>query len=328
MNYGKRVLTVEFIKSKVSDLDLCKYYCKNFKKVNESFCSELRNDAIASCSVQSWNNNLFYKDFSTGDSYNMFGYIKTKYGISYKEVLEMIAKDFQLIPNGNIEDLPSMFYFGISERKSVEQKLPTTIKVKIRNWTSVDKDYWKVKYDIGSVELINFKIFPISYFWINDRCHKCNVNSYGYFFGIIDNREIWKIYQPLEDRAIKWFSNTTKAIMQGENQLDQFGDILFITSSLKDTIVLKKLGYSAIAPASESTSIEESIINGYKVRFKRLVIFYDNDEPGIRASNKHKKLYDCDDIMIPLSFKVKDPSDFVEQYGYALLEEIIKTELK
>lgn len=327
MNYGKREITLEYIQSKTSELDLYRYYCKNFKNVRETFCSDLREDNIPSCSIQSWNNTLFYKDFSTGDSYNVYGYLMRKYNLSFKEVLNMIAKDFQLVKD-DYSDFPTMLYFGIPEKKKVESKESVIIKVKIRNWNNQDKLFWKDRYNISSKELNKYKIFPLSGFWLNDYYNICNDICYGYYFGKLEDKEMWKIYQPFKDKKFKWLNNVHKSVLQGDNQLKQIGVDLYITSSLKDVIVLDKLGYNAIAPSSETAIIDENKIIDYKNRFNNLILFYDNDEPGIIASNKHKKLYNCNEFMIPIEYNVKDPSDFVEVYGYDKLKEIIDEDRK
>ena len=87
---------------------------------------------------------------------------------------------------------------------------------------------------------------------------------------------------------------------------------------------MRKLGFYSVAPSAESTIIPEDIIEELRDRFSRLVIFYDNDEPGIRASFKHAKLYSAEEISIPILSNVKDPSDFVEKYDYEQLLKLMQ----
>ena len=135
----------------------------------------------------------------------------------------------------------------------------------------------------------------------------------------------------MQPRESKWFSNINREDVQGITQLPETGDTLYITSSLKDIIVLRKLGLNAIAPSAETTIIPEDIITMLKTRFKKLVIFYDNDNPGIIASNKHSKIYEASEIFVPFKYiseDIKDPSDFVEKYSYEELLDVIKNEEK
>lgn len=328
--YAKRELSIQNIRQLVTGLDVFRYYCTPFKTLNKPFCSELRKDKSPTCSVACFNSKFIYKDFATGDTYDEVSYIQRKYNLSFIEALAVINRDFNLDLQSNVQPnaQPTMMYFGVPD-KSIDvgklEKESTYIKVKIRNWNpDSDKKYWKDKYGYSNKQLRYFNVHPIQYFWINERMYSCKGNSYAYYLGKEGDRDIWKIYQPLEDKSKKWFSNANKCHIQGDKQLPETGDRLFITSSLKDIITLRKLGFYAVAPSSESTPLDLDKIEEYKKRFKELVIFYDNDEPGIVAANKHSKLYDCRYIMIPILSNLKDPSDYVEEYGYNKLKELIE----
>ena len=328
--YGKRELTLANIRSRVNDLDLFTYYCTPFKQINTMFCSELRQDKSPTCSIQAYEGRLFYEDFSTGDSFDDIGYIQHKYGISFRKALAYINRDFSLgFVSSDMEnvEMPTMQFFGVPD-KTVDinefVKESATIKVQVRTWTEEDAKYWRDKYEFTSKQLEYFHVFPLRYFWINGKLYRCKNNTYGYYLGSRDGLEKWKIYQPLASKDIKWFSNISKADVQGYTQLPETGDVLYITSSLKDVITLRKLGLYAIAPSAESTVIPEDIISELKSRFKQLIIFYDNDEPGIKASNKHAKLYGAKELFIPPFLGVKDPSDFVEKYNYEELLKVVK----
>jgi hypothetical protein len=330
--YGKRELTSDNIRSRVSSFDLFSYYCEPFKEVNLKFCSELRKDTYPTCSIQAYEGRLFYKDFATGESFDDIGYIQKKYNVDFLKALAFINRDFNLDLSGQLEDsLPTMAFFGIPD-KSIDihalAKETAQIKVQIRPWDKViDGTYWKDKYGFTVAQLKYFNIFPIKYFWINNKLYSGSKNTYGYYFGTEEGLERWKIYQPLGPKDKKWFSNIGKTILQGYKQLPDSGDLLFITSSLKDVVTLRKLGFYAIAPSAESTIIPEDIIAELKRRFKHVVIFYDNDDPGIVSADKHSKLYDVKSISVPITSKTKDPSDFVEKYNYEELLKIIKDEL-
>jgi hypothetical protein len=326
----RRELSIENIRRAVTGLDVFRYYCTPFKALNKMFCSELRKDKSPTCSVACFSGKFIYKDFATGDTYDEISYVQRKYGLSFIEALAAINRDFNL----NLQTVvkpstgPTMLYFGVPDKTidiSALEKESTRIKVKIRNWNpETDKLYWKDKYDFSNKQLAYFKVFPISYFWINERMYSCKGNSYAYYLGKEGDRDIWKIYQPLEDRTRKWFSNASKHHIQGDDQLPATGEKLYITSSLKDVITLRKLGKYAVAPSSESTPLDDDKIEEYKKRFKELIIFYDNDEQGIVSANKHSKLYDCRYIMIPILTKLKDPSDYVEEHGYEKLNKLIE----
>jgi len=85
---------------------------------------------------------------------------------------------------------------------------------------------------------------------------------------------------------------------------------------MKDVMCLYSLGISAIAPNSENLFISDSVLEDLKSRFKYIVVFYDNDLPGLqnmqKIKNKHKEL---NYFYIPRHYKAKDISDFHREYG-------------
>ena len=83
------------------------------------FCSELRRDKSPTCSVRAFDGKLFYKDFSTGESYDALGYIQQKYGIKFRKALAFINRDFSLgFVSWDLEDagMPTMQFFGIPDK--------------------------------------------------------------------------------------------------------------------------------------------------------------------------------------------------------------------
>tara|TARA_B110000259_G_C14030841_1_gene406601 strand:+ start:1802 stop:2791 length:990 start_codon:yes stop_codon:yes gene_type:complete len=328
--YGKRELTLDNIRDKVNSFDLFAYYCSTFKKIDDKFCSELRQDKFPTCCIYAFAGKLFYKDFATGESFDDLGYIRHKYNIDFRGALHLINRDFNLdLGSAIVESMPTMQFFGVPDKKiniNSYIKEAAVIKTKVRPWNIDDKKYWKDKYDFSVKQLEFFNVYPLQYFWINQRMYNSSKNTYGYFMGAKDGNEKWKIYQPKSLKKIKWFSNINKYDLQGYKQLPKSGDVLYITSSLKDVITLRKIKLYAVAPSAESTIIPEEIIEELKNRFDELIIFYDNDEPGIRCSAKHAKLYSAKEIAIPILANVKDPSDYVEKYSYKELLKIILNE--
>lgn len=71
--------------------------------------------------------------------------------------------------------------------------------------------------------------------------------------------------------------------------LPKHGEILVITKSMKDCMTLYSLGITAIAPISENCFLSEAQYKRLKERFKHIVVFYDNDRPGLRAMIKIRK---------------------------------------
>ena len=95
---------------------------------------------------------------------------------------------------------------------------------------------------------------------------------------------------------------------------------------------LHELGITAIAPCSENLFLTESQYNKLKERFKKIVIFYDNDKAGIANMNKFRKQFpDLIPFWIPFKYGCKDVSDFIKKYGIKEVKKLyekIELELK
>src|SRR5690606_1550824 len=103
---------------------------------------------------------------------------------------------------------------------------------------------------------------------------------YTYIF----DEESFKMYRPNNpDKIGKWFTNATNYHLQGMKQLSEHRELLIITSSLKDVMVLKVLGYEAVAPQGEGMNIPDSIMNYLWATSDNIVVFYDNDKAGLKA---------------------------------------------
>jgi DNA primase len=102
---------------------------------------------------------------------------------------------------------------------------------------------------------------------------------------------------------------------QGLDQLSYDKKYLLIVSSLKDLMAFIKLGISnieCIAPDSENTMLGESIMSKLKSKYSKIIVLFDNDEPGIKAAERYKTKYGINNIILDMS---KDLSDSVKDHG-------------
>ena len=319
-NVNDKTLSKANILDKVNQYDIFKCYCTPFTVLNKSFKSELREDKRPTCSIGKYRNNLLYKDFTEVGTLNCFDYMMKKYNITFIEALQKVNIDFSV-------GLESFIYVGDFHKMSPYKtdfniknvaEFVSSIRVCVRNWNIQDKAFWNGKYYLTSTILRQFEIYPLSGFYINGAYTECGSAVYGYYFGrSIDGQELWKIYQPYADKDSKWRTNCTDNIIQGLKQLPETGELLLITKSLKDVVVLNSCQFSAIAPQAESNNINPLLIESLKKRFKTVLLLYDNDNPGIKASEKISQEHDLKTIFMPDTSK--DASDFIELYGREML---------
>lgn len=309
-------LTKEEILKRVDSYTIFRYYCIGFRNINEKFHSPLRNDdTIPSASITYYNGDLLFKDFGEPRSYRAIDFVSRLFNLSYHETLEKINNDLILnITKPNIIE-------PISYNK---EKKTTIIKVKYRDWNLLDIEYWN-QFHISIDTLIKFNVFPISYFSINDYIYKAEDLSYSYNYYWEDDIFRRKIYQPLSI-IDKWFSNGG-AIVQGEGMLPKYGELLIITSSLKDVMALYEMGYTAIAPVSEMSFVPKFYFEKQNTRYDKILVFMNSDEAGMKRNIELSKEWEINYIFIPMEYNSKDPSDLIKNIGFDNAKKIIDNEI-
>jgi len=299
-------LSIDSILEKITEYDIYKYYISNSFRIGRIMKSPFREDNHPSFGIfkSSKYGSLLYKDLSTGKTGNCVQFVQELFNISYRESLVKILND---LTNNNLVNSVE----GISIKEEYES-ISTIISVCRRNFCKIDDNYWN-QYCLERSDLRHFNVFPIELYWINEIVQPWAYNRVnpGYAYQIYNK---YKIYKPLAAKKDKWISNCSSYDIQGYEQLEYQGELLIITKSLKDVMVLHKIGYNAIAPHGENHLIPKCIIDNIKKRYNKIVIFYDNDEGGKIGSNKLSNKYTIPTIFIPYT-NYKDISDYVKQFG-------------
>lgn len=311
-------VTIDEIFSKVSEYELWKYYCHNFDKVNKPFASELYKDNNPDCRIfRHSNNKLLYKDFGdNGKVYDIVQYVMAKYYLSYYEAINVIANDF------NIRKSKLTIDKTIKEA-SIDERLVIRPKPKIdiisQPFNLIDYDYWS-KYYIPFTLLDKYNVFSARHVHLikEDRTIVFNYVKWNpiYAYRFVDsqtNDYSYKIYKPYEpDKRYKWLFSGTTANIEGYQQLPLYDNLLVLGKSLKDVMVYRLLGYSAISLQGEGNKVPKDLLESLKRRFNRIIVNYDNDEAGIAATNKICKEHNLDYFFID---EFKDISDYVKANG-------------
>lgn len=278
-------------------------------------CSPLRDDKSPTCSFfKNKNGDLIFKDFSGSFYGNFIDVVKYKYDCSYYMALQIIANDFGIIKRPDLIRNPK----PIKESTAVfKDSGPSKIQIEVQPFSKEELNWWN-KYGITDNILKKFQVYSCKSVFLNGHyltSPTTRQKIYGYYRGKdIDGTELWRIYFPGR-KSFKFISNWKASMLQGYKQLPKDGDLLVVTKSLKDVMVLHALGITAVAPCSENLFISESQLLKLKARFKKIVAFYDNDLAGISNMNKIKKQFGIPCLWIPRKYNAKDISDFYEKYG-------------
>lgn len=202
------------------------------------------------------------------------------------------------------------------------KSIDTEIFVEARKFLESDKNFWWDRYGISKANLIEDRVFPVSKYHI--KSHKGNysslVRSNTYCFADFDNNKK-KLYRPFNKSGSRFITNCTQDDIGGLNKLPEQYDKLVITKSYKDYRVLKNQGVTTIWFQNEGMYPNMEILLPICYKAKDVIIFFDNDNTGIEASDKLKGIINSfienrsRSISLSVEESITDPSDFIEKHG-------------
>jgi hypothetical protein len=261
-----------------------------------------------------------FKDFSSGNQGNCWNLVQHLYNLSFGEAAAKIINDYQVYIKNNT----------VSERRElvIHDKFKV-VDYEMRHWNTLDQQYWMM-FKIGSGLLDRYNVVPLEFFTMEKEEIDSTMTSFTfkrpYMYGYFRNDgSLYKIYMPknTDKKFIK-----VENYIQGTEQLKYDCKYLIITSSLKDLMCFNKLGINnveAIAPDSENTMIGEKAIGEFQQYYQKIIVLFDNDEPGIKAAERYKVKYGLNHIILPME---KDLSDSVKMHSIDKVREVLFPLLK
>jgi hypothetical protein len=315
---NKPELTKELIFKHVSQEEIFFYY--GLPVTSEKIVNPFRKDKQPGCSFYKTEKGvIIFKDFASQINWDCFGLVNHILGeVSFYKVLERICKDFNI--DYRLKKESSVIYI-----KPTDLHVPnletarSTIEISPKQFNEVELSYW-LQYGISKEILTYYDVTACNAVWLNNKIiyrYRERDICFAYRF----QSGIYKIYFPLRNRY-KWLSNVDNTLIQGYKQLKKEGDIVLYTKSMKDVMCLSSLDFNAIAPQTEVQFLSIEQHQEIKQRFKQQVLFYDNDETGIKMSMKYSEAHDIPYILLPTDTE-KDISDFYKRYGKDASEDIL-----
>ena len=310
----KPKISKELILSRFSEEQLMEYYL-HLPVRRGLFRSPLRRDKQPTCSFYRNNSGtLIFKDFATGQHLNVFGVVQEIFKCNYHEALRIIANDMGIVRDRELRRNPGK----INENPTkITDKEMSKIQVEVQDFTDLELKWWG-KYGITLNILKKFNVYSCKHVFLNGNLlaksqQHCPI--FGYYGKKYQGIELWRCYFP-KRTSFRFITNWPSKKIQGYDQLPKEGKLLVITKSMKDCMTLYSCGISAIAPNSENLFVSDNMLNELKSRFKYIVVFYDNDRPGLhnmaRIRREHPELVY---ISIPKQYGSKDISDFYKDHG-------------
>lgn len=320
----KPKLSKELILSRFSEEQLMEYYL-HIPVKKGLFRSPLRRDRQPTCSFYRNNSGtLIFKDFATGQHLNIFGVVQEIFRCDYHEALRIIANDMGIIHDKALHKNPGK----VSESTvKINNKEVSKIQIEIQDFTDLELKWWG-KYGITLEILKKFEVYSCKHVFLNGTIiarsqQHCPI--FGYYGKKYQGLELWRCYFP-KRTSFRFITNWPSKKIQGYDQLPKTGKLLVITKSMKDSMCLYSMGISACAPNSENLFISEAMLTELKSRFEHIVVFYDNDRPGMVNMAKIRKSHpELVYAYIPKQYGSKDISDFYKDYGRKETIELIKS---
>ena len=308
-------ITLEYILSKVTEYDIYAHYLGQFK-VGMIYNSPFRKDKNPSFGIfySKRTKQLLFKDHGTGECGNVIKFVQLYTGkTNYNDILQDIVAKLNITADTKLDS--SKQYIPSQE---------TVIGVVRQEFTDVDTNYWS-QFHISTKTLKKFNVNSIKYYLCNGivkGIYKPENPMYAY--KVYNN---FKVYRPLGDKYTKWRNNLTEYDVQGYEQLPKKGDICIITKSLKDVMCLYEMGIPAISPSSESTWLPDTVLEDILKRFKRVLICFDRDGPGMRNLRKISLKTGLNGLIMHKKFNAKDISDAIKANGFDKVKEYIYAEI-
>lgn len=329
ISFDEIYLTSQQILERISEQSIYEYYLHD----------KIRSDRLHKCCFhkdknpslgfyRSSSGELVYKCFGCGSQGNVFNFVSRLHNnINFGQTLNLIQKTFNLSKNyGKNNKIQESISTKLIESNFQETVRETQILPTFRNFNKIDYDFWN-RFYIPLPLLLTYNIRACQRVYIVKKSgeyvhfaeHHKNNPIYSYQ---INNH--YKIYRPYSDKLGKWAGNLNNLDIQGLEQLPDRGELLIITSSMKDLLVLNVLGYNAIALGGEGNNIPDEILKDLWARFDNIIVFYDNDEPGLMYGEKLSSTIGAGNIFIPTEYPTKDISDYAEKYNIEEADKLMK----
>ena len=328
IDFDEIYLTSQQILERISEQTIYEYYLNESIKDKLVKCCFHKDTNPSMGFYISSSGSLNYKCFGCGAQGNVFSFVsKLNNDSNFGKTLSIIQNTFKLSKNGSSTNGLRIYE---AKQRSLDEKSQEISKTQIiptfRNFNKVDFDYWNryyipldllVKYDIKACARVYIVKKSGEYILFAEHSKDNPIYCYQ-----IDDQ--FKIYRPYSDKKGKWAGNTDNYAIQGLKQLPDKGELLIITSSMKDVLVLNILGYNAIALGGEGNRIPDKILDYLWACFDNIVVFYDNDKAGLEYGVKLSEEIGAGNIHIPVKYKEKDISDFVDQYDLEAGDKLMK----
>lgn len=310
-------------------LQVFQHYLQGSWRVGKNFKNPFYDDKNASCNIYKDRQGIYkMKDFGNdtfrGDCFFLVGYLyqlDCRNASDFIEILKIINRDLHLgleESTSIITQKPQIPPTITIQSTTPETKKSISYQFTQKTFTQEELAYWQ-KYGITQEILNKYNVISLQSYSSTNKDGKPYTIASTYnewIFAYLFKKHL-KVYRPFSKLRFLYGGNPENYCF-GESQLPLQGDILFITAGEKDVMSLASRGFSAICFNSETAHIPLQKLQKLKMRFRHLVLLFDSDETGKRASlEQQAQLAPLEVFRLVLPFsgtkKDKDISDYFAQ---------------
>lgn len=300
-NIRTNALNVEILFTLVSQYDLWSYYTGINIKFGKKIISPIQDEINPSANFfVSGSGDILLKDFRFKKAFNIWSFLRFKFGWSITESLKHIDKDFNL-GYYNSEFSLTTGSIGAKHDFKIPEGVTSYIKVKRGPWSTKELEFWTQSFSLETLHKLPIK--PLKWYQVirGDNIYQFNKEKDELLFVFSFGNACYKVYRP-ESRENKWYSNTPSTYLMGIDDLPWIGEDLYINKGMKELGINYDLGFNAVSLQSENCYPTEEVVKNLKRRFKNIWTIMDIDEAGLKSSAYMEVKYDFKPIILPESF--------------------------
>lgn len=334
-------------------LDVFRHYFGHNIQPKKLFKNPYYNDTKPSCSVfmSSYKGSYFLKDNGNpeycGDCFTIVGKLV---GLNAKtdfiSIAKTIVNDMNIFLRDNklrddnfrktdVKHVGKEEYNNIQTNIGEQEAKPFTVKHK--DFTEDELKYFS-QSGIDKETLDRYNVKSVKFFKSISSLGK-EYTLYNYpnnpmfdYSRIYNNEQSGKLYMPQNNVRYIHYGKKPLDFIFGYEQLPAKGDMVILSAGERDVLTLASAGYNAITLNSETATLHQNLIDDLSNRFNKILVMYDTDETGIKASTKL-----CNDffphlvrIELPLNGtkQEKDITDLFKKFPNQTAKEILKEVIK
>jgi hypothetical protein len=295
-------LSTAQVLSSVNQIAVLEYFIGNTVKLNMNITSPIRSDLNPGCRYTIKEGDLILFDCSKGTSYNIIRIISEKLGRDYYKAKELIIENFIYKKINTLSK---------KEQKNIiiEPEKQFNILCKIREPNIKELEFWSIGgLEITSEILKQYGIYTTSFYKVNNTEIKCDV---AYIFKHKNFTQIYRPDLPKNGHGLlgRYRANNMNGVHSFDNKIHS--DYSITNKSFIDGFYSSLLEFNTKFCLKEGMIFKEENYKEYSPTANNLIL-WDNDETGIRESQKHNFFKP---IYYPNVEGVKDTRDYLRNYG-------------